>query len=255
MPKIFISRDLNATSPFKKELADLGMEIIGQSLIRFSPTPFPAIPVVDWIFFYSKNGVKFFLEANTNKELLKHKQVVKWAAMGQGTAEALIGYGIQPDFTGNGQPKATAKVFKKVANGEKVLFPRAKISKQSIQNLLAKALTIFDLVTYKNEPKPNFHIPFCDILVFTSPLNATTYFHKYSFNPKQKIVAIGKTTQQTLQKLGLKNIIVADKPSEQALVATVTQALLKIENPPARSIRAGYKLKTRPPEAFGQVEN
>ncbi|MFK7979374.1 MAG: uroporphyrinogen-III synthase [Saprospiraceae bacterium] len=232
--KIFISRNLPPTSSFKKELAGTAMEIIGQSLIQFSPTPFATIPVVDWIFFYSKNGVKFFLETfratMSLQTLAAENRPIKWAVMGKGTAEALIAHQIQPDFIGNGQPKATAQAFGKIAKGQKVLFPRAKNSKKSVQKLLDSQLEVNDLIVYKNEVKANFAIPYCGILVFTSPLNATTYFQKYPINPKQKTIAIGKTTEKTLQELGIKNSIIATKPSEKALAKAVTQALLKIEN-------------------------
>ncbi len=229
MPKIFISRNLTNDSLFKKELSGLDMEIIGQSLIQFSPTLITSIPKVDWIFFYSKNGVNFFLETAANYPSFKKDQV-KWAVMGEGTATALINYQIQPDFIGNGQPKAIAQTFGKIAKGQKVLFPRAKKSKKSIQNLLKSQLEITDLIIYENEIKSNFSIPFCAILVFTSPLNAKAYFQKYPINAKQKVIAIGTTTQQALQKLGIKNSRLATKPSEQALATAVTQTLLKIEN-------------------------
>lgn len=229
MSKIFISRNLSTTSPFKKELADLDLEIIGQSLLQFAPIQFGAIPEVDWIFFYSKNGVKFFLEPLINHPSF-HKNKVKWAAMGKGTAQALTAYQIQANFIGNGHPKTTAQAFEAVASGQKILFPRAKNSKKSIQNLLRSQAKISDLIVYKNDIKITFSIPYCDILVFTSPLNAMAYFQKYPLNPKQKIIAIGKTTQKALQKLGIANSITAAKPSEQALATTVAQALLKIEN-------------------------
>ena len=234
MPKIFISRYLRSTSPFKMELADFDMEIIGQSLIQFTPTPFETIPVVDWIFFYSKNGVKFFLETFTAHMFLRilaeENLPIKWATMGKGTAEALEKHQIQPDFVGTGHPKATALAFGTTANQQKVLFPRAKNSKQSIQNLLAAQLNVLDLVVYENAIKPSFSIPYCDILVFTSPLNVHAYFQKYPIQTKQKIIAIGKTTETTLKKLGLLNVIIAPQPSEKGLAEAVRQEVLKIEN-------------------------
>jgi|GEM_PF-24916 len=212
------------------ELKGLDLEIIGQSLIQFSPTLFASIPIVDWIFFYSKNGVKFFLETAKKNQLLKHKLAVKWAVMGEGTAKALLAYKIQPDFIGNGQPKATAQAFGKIAAGQKVLFPRAKNSKKSIQRLLTQQIDQVDLVVYENEIKSNLSIPFCEILTFTSPLNAQAYFQKYPINPKQKVIAIGKTTYKALKKLGLKHIILANQPSEKGMATAVKNVLLKIEN-------------------------
>jgi len=95
--------------------------------------------------------------------------------------------------------------------------------------LLWNQLAINDLIVYANEVKSNFTIPYCDVLVFTSPLNVKAYFQKYPLKSKQKIIAIGKTTEKTLQQLGIKNSIIAEKPSEQALAKAV-HAILKIEN-------------------------
>ena len=229
MSKIFISRNLKPTSLFKKELAGLAVEIIGQSLIDFSPIPFNNVPVADWIFFYSKNGVKFFLETLATtiylQVLAEENLPLKWATIGKGTAEALIAYQIQPDFIGNGEPKAVAQAFGKIAKGKEVLFPRAKNSKKSVQQLLKKQVEVKDLVVYKNEIKNNITIPTCDVLVFTSPLNTQAYFQKYTLLPEQKVIAIGKTTQKALQVLGIKNGIVAEQSSEIGLA----QSIIKLQ--------------------------
>ena len=82
-----------------------------------------------------------------------------------------------------------------------------------------------DLVVYKNEIKSNFSIPTCDILAFTSPLNVKAYFQKYALQPKQKVIAIGKTTQKALQTLGIKNIVVAQQPSETGLAQSIIKLL------------------------------
>ena len=77
---------------------------------------------------------------------------------------------------------------------------------------------MLDLVVYENVVKSHFSIPFCEYLVFTSPLNAKAYFQKYKFKEQQKVIAIGKTTATALKKLGVKKMVIASIPSEQALV-------------------------------------
>lgn len=221
---VFISRTLTDNSLFKKELSIPNVTIIGQSLVRFSPTPFLHIPKTDWIFFYSKKGVQFFFNAPIIMALLKENPLLKWATIGKGTADELRKY-IPVDFVGNGTPKQTAKAFGNIAAGKKVLFPRAQHSKKSIQQVLKNEIDSYDLVVYRNNTRSDFELPFCDILVFTSPLNTIAYFKKYSLQPKQKVVAIGKTTQQTLYELGIINCYVAAKPSEKEM-AKVVNAIL-----------------------------
>lgn len=254
MPKVFISRNLAKTSLFKKKLEALNMEIVGQSLIQFSPTPFRSIPMVDWIFFYSKNGIKYFLESAITNRFLQYlteeNLSVKWATIGEGTAEALSAYQIKADFIGNGNPKEVAQIFGKFAENQKVLFPRAKTSKRSIQNLLQQRIIISDLVVYKNEPILDFEIPFCDILVFTSPLNTNTYLKKYPIHPKQKIIAIGKTTENALKDAGLQQIIVADHPSEEQLA----KAVLHLESSKMQKSTVKIENQTNPPNRYAVID-
>ncbi len=87
----------------------------------------------------------------------------------------------------------------------------------SVQNLLHDNITTHDLVVYDNIPKKKIRIPKCDVLLFTSPLNAKCYFDHYKLTTGQKIIAIGKTTLSTLKKLGINDVRVLKKPSEDAM--------------------------------------
>ena len=60
MKKIFISKKLDSSSIFKTKLENAGFEVWGESLLQLELIPFEKIPSVDWIFFYSQNGVQFF---------------------------------------------------------------------------------------------------------------------------------------------------------------------------------------------------
>ncbi len=145
--------------------------------------------------------------------------------MGKGTAAALKRQNISPDFIGTGSPKMTAMEFLKKAKGQKVLFVRAKNSKKSIQSLLKKKLEVADLVAYNNIISSDFNLPVCDCLVFTSPMNVQAYFEKYTVQKHQKVIAIGKTTQKALNKLGVTDVLVAKNPSEESLAETVLAIL------------------------------
>ena len=86
---------------------------------------------------------------------------IKIAAIGEGTAAFLNHKNLPCDFIGNGEPKETAREFSKVASRSKVLFPRAKTSRKSVQSLLNDSIEIRDLVVYENVPK--------SCLLYTSP--------------------------------------------------------------------------------------
>ncbi len=217
MKRVFISRDLEEDSVFLNRLIAKGFEVHGESLVELSPVGFGGFPPVDWIFFYSKNAVLFFFK------LLQKDTVegVKLAAMGTATAELLASQFKEADFIGDGIPQSTAKAFLKVASGQKVLFPRAKKSRQSIQRLLGNQIVVFDRVVYDNKPKTAMDIPEADCLVFTSPMNAEAYFLEYEWRDFQKVVAIGQTTATALKSFKIKGFTIAETPSEEGLVKAV----------------------------------
>lgn len=217
MKRVFISREQHPESFFKKHLEEKGFAVFAQSLVAFSACPVTEIPEAEWVFFYSKRGIQFFFEAIQKLEI-KRSQSVKYACIGEGTAKALSRHKIKPDFVGTGQPDSTAAAFLKIGRGKKVLFPQALNSRQSIQYLLADAVESIPLVVYENKPLSTFEIPECDFLVFTSPMNAEAYYGRYALKPEQKVIAIGQTTGECLRNLEVKEVFVADEPSEKGLV-------------------------------------
>ena len=227
MKKIFISRAQKEQSVFKQLLEQRGLTIIGQSLVSILPCRIESIPAVDWVFFYSKNGVQCFFKAVAEQGITL-SQKMRYGVIGSGTAEALMAAGCQPDFIGTGDPQSTARQFLPLAKGQKVLFPQAAHSKQSIQKELKGEITILPLIVYQNEPLVDFDIPPCDLLVFTSPMNARTYFNRYQLNPGQKVMAIGKTTATALRIMRVDDVYIAAAPSEESLVNAVLD-ILKLE--------------------------
>ena len=150
MKKIFISRALNPESIFKIKLENEGFEIWDESLLEFELIPFDKIPDVDWIFFYSQKGVKYFFNhIRDNNIFLSEK--IQLAGFGEKTAEAIEQF-TKCHFIGTGNAKTTAPDFMGVVKGTKILFPRAENSQQSVQQLIDNQTTTQDLIIYKNFP-------------------------------------------------------------------------------------------------------
>lgn len=211
--KVFISRDLDEHSFLKRALKNNGHTIHAQSLIEFSPLPLGGMPSTDWIFFSSKKGVEYFFEQNP--PLPKNTQI---AAIGNGTAKLVKKYGYQLDFVGEGTcTMETARQFGAIAQEKSVLFPQAEQSLQTIQNTVGSHLKVHNLPIYRNQPRKDFSIDYCDILIFTSPVNAETYVQYYPIQANQKVVAIGKTTAKALEKLGCKHYTLAPSTDEVSL--------------------------------------
>lgn len=221
MATVFISRDLQVDSIFKKILTQNGCSIVGRSLIQLQPISFDDVPVADWIFFYSKNAVRFFFQqANRIPTFYRHNY--KYATIGAATASALRDFYTNPSFVGDGHPNSTANSFLKTYQPtETVIFPRAKHSKQSIQKILRQKIQALDLLVYDNQPTIQVKAQSEDFLVFTSPMNVRAYFARHFLLPHQRIIAIGNTTASELLRLNIVEITIADAPNESALASAV----------------------------------
>ncbi len=210
---VFITRDLTPDSDFLYLLSEEGWQVNGFSLLEFEGVPF-TYPRVDWIFFYSKNGIKFFFE---QEEYANEKLAV----MSKASAEYLLEYNVAADFIGTGDATTTAPAFLRMAKGQRVLFPHAKNSRHSIRQIIENEIIAIDIVVYKNQKTSNFPPSDAAVLVFTSPMNVEAYFEKYSLKQKQKLVAIGHTTATKLTVLGLHKFKIATEPNETALAHAV----------------------------------
>lgn len=218
--RVFISRELRSDSPFLERLSTAGFTVFAQSLIQFNAVPFSMPPPADWVFCYSARSIEFFLKglAALTRQADRYPN---YAALGKGTARRLQELGISPAFVGSGAPEATAAAFLEKAKGQRVLFPRAEQSRQSIQRLLKDKLDMYDLVVYQNQLKADAEIPETDFVVLTSPMNVQAYVKHRGFSKNQRIVAIGQTTAGALSKLEISGFRIAGRASEEALAASV----------------------------------
>ena len=210
---VFISSDLYENDYLLRALKAHQYPVNYSSLIEFSAIDFEPITNADWIFFSSKNGVKFYF--NKVKKIPKG---TKLAAVNQGTAQALLELGGQVDFIGGGGDiLQIAKAFDEVASG-KVVFPQPKKSLQSIQKGMTKNKDLHTLVVYDNQPKKNVELCKEDILIFTSPINAEAYFSDHEVLPNQRVISIGNNTNKKLKELAIENIHTAFEPTHWAIL-------------------------------------
>ncbi len=197
---VFISRTLDSDSEFLRCLTERGYLVHGQSLIQLTALPFEPIMGVDWVFFSSQHGVRFFFDHLNTQNIPFHSVAPQWAAIGAATHKVLSEYIPHVVFIGNGDPLAAA-AFREVSLGQTVLFPSASQSRQSIQHVLGVDIQSITLVVYHNAPIPNPEIRKEQILVFTSPMNAQAYFAHHALLEGQQVVAIGDSTALALTQL------------------------------------------------------
>ncbi|MEM9547219.1 MAG: uroporphyrinogen-III synthase [Bacteroidota bacterium] len=217
MKRVFISRNLKPSSPIRKVLGN--HTFLDISLIRFGKLDFEA-PQADWIFFYSRNGVRYFFQDN-NYELYPFL----WACMNEGTADELSHYVTNISFVGNGTPNEVAQSFKiEINTNQVVCFIRAKNSMDSILKQLGESHH-FSIPVYTNDPIDGAPDQSFDILIFTSPLNVDAWFKSNPYK-NEKVISIGNTTADHIKEsIGITNVIVAEHPSEEAIAKRLKQIL------------------------------
>ncbi|MEN0003036.1 MAG: uroporphyrinogen-III synthase [Bacteroidota bacterium] len=219
MPSVFITRQLEADSPFYSILKSEGFDVHGTSFIHFTVVPFTKIPVADYFFFYSKTGVRYFFE-HLREMGWGTPTPMRWAAMGNGTAKMLTQYQITPNFIGNGKPTQVAASFLATAKNLQVCFVRAEQSKNSIQRLIQDQVATTDLIVYRNEPKRVKEVPVVDYIVFTSPMNVAAFFEQ-GHTTEAVIVAIGNTTATALKRYTAQEILLPEEASESSLAKAI----------------------------------
>ncbi len=215
--KVFISRTKKLAEHFYAATEMAGYDVSGCSMTRYDQIPFTGIPDCDWIFFSSKNCVKYFFSLNPG--VPAH---VKIGSIGGATAETLKKKGIRCDFIG--ESKDTVEIGKQFANlvgGAKVLFPQSTASFRTIQKQFANQKNLIDMVVYDTVEDLSANPGEADIVVLTSPTNAMLYLRKKKALPDQLFVAIGNSTAEILIKAGIKNVITPWNTSELALADIV----------------------------------
>ncbi|PJJ80203.1 hydroxymethylbilane synthase [Mucilaginibacter auburnensis] len=202
---VFISREVSEQSYFRRALAKHNIVIEGRSLIRTVPiiTKIDSyiFKHVDWLFFSSKNAIEYFfqLEPQLPKD-------VKFGVVGAGSEEMLRRKGYFTNYAGVGNDTTDiAEEFAKLVKaGDTVMFPGAKESLRTIQKGLSADVKVIDLPIYETVLEDEVEPTGAEVLVFTSPSNVDAYFVDNLLDPYQKVIAIGKSTGQKFDEMGVK---------------------------------------------------
>lgn len=225
--RIFISRDLEASTEFVSALKPYPVQVSGKSLLQIELLDFDWAKLTgfNWLFFYSSNGVKALLRMLDAGHSLPHG--IKLGCIGSGTAKTLNEAGLHCNFIGTGDAPNSATAFLQELGTGTVLFLRAAQSEKAMQIELAGRAQMDDLVVYQNKFIADIPRLEADILVFTSPLNAQAWYSTNPVQDRQHVIAIGKTTQRALAALNIPSVILAERPDELALAQCVISLLQK----------------------------
>ncbi len=216
MRSVFITRDLREDSPFHS-LAEY--DIQATSLINFYPLKVPKMPDTQWLFFYSRNGVKYFLESMGDEASIIFS-ARKIACMGYGTAKELEWRsGYHADFIGRGGPSEVANHYGQLlTQQDSVLFLSAIDSKHSVERELKDRFSTYNIAVYGNDLVDKVTIKEVDCAIITSPKNGISFKRQYTHGIPKSIIAIGKTTSLMLHRIGYNDVVVSVTPDETGML-------------------------------------
>lgn len=211
MLKIHISRDHLGTT-FEGLIVRGAARIDHRSFIRLELLDVAPPPKSDWLFFLSPSGVRLFASAYDARGF-------KIGALWNGTAEAVERYlGTSPEFVGRSEDSEEAlKEFIAVpGENETVTVAQSDKGLRRMRGLL-EGERLREWTFYSNIPHPPDEPVDADYILFTSPSNAEAYLSKHALLPNQYALAIGETTRKSLQRLGYRDVLTAEEPSEAGM--------------------------------------
>lgn len=195
--KVFISRDIEEGGYFKAFLTKAGFEVEDKNLLQIDAVPFETDGQADWLFFTSRNGVKYYFE----KIQYSKDNCPKIGAVNAGTAQSIKALGYEVAFEGTSAcTKKTAETFGAIATG-KVILPQA-VNARGVMETELSHCEVMSLPVYNNQVLENVEEIDANILVFTSPMNAQSYLKKYTLKASQQLVSIGPSTTNAIRELG-----------------------------------------------------
>jgi uroporphyrinogen-III synthase len=213
---VFITRFVAEEGHFRNVLVGNGFTVSGFPLIETRLINFSDLPACDWVFFSSKNAVKYFFR---QKPRLTGQ---RFGCIGKATAEALRAEGVRAEFIGSqADTRMTGKQFAALAGASKVLFPQAKGSMRSVQSQFVRKEQVIDFPVYETIRRDEQAVPAADILVFTSPSNVDAFFDKNKLSSGQLVVAMGDATAAALREHKIHHPGRADAFDEAGLARAV----------------------------------
>jgi len=195
-----------------------GITTTFQSLIQTKLIPVPVWPETDWVFFGSRNAVKFALQSRP--DLLKNKKI---GAVGLGTAKALSALGYRSDFVGE-QADITlvaGSFSNSIKPNETVLLPLGEQSARTLVKNWENKLKLKVVIVYATKAQKIEIMPKTDLILFTSPSNVISYLEQGGPVSGVTALAMGKTTLHSIESNGFTDTLMCHGYSELALATSI----------------------------------
>lgn len=197
-------------------LRELGAQVFGAPFLQIVPTDIlakkkPDWKTIDWLVFTSANGVRqFFEQIHTERVDVRALGHIRYAVIGQGTAEALWQYGIIADYMPSCYTvrELAAGLAKKIGKGEKVCILRAKEGSPDIGKVWEReGIDYEDLAIYETRVDSSVaellwqQVPILDYITFASASGVRGFFGEKKGREMVSAVpvCIGNKTEEALR--------------------------------------------------------
>jgi len=240
--RIMITRSREQQFELGRRIEELGgepfffptIDIKGPILNKFIKERFLKINQYDWIFFSSRNTVRYSFEImNLLKIDIRSLIDIKFAVVGPGTANTLEQYGIYADLTPeeNSSLGLAEEFLKVVKNPRRIFIPSSNLANTDYDELLEGSRHFIDRARIYRTHRIKYNREITDIVLqertidlitFTSPStvkNLTKSIDKVGEYLKEiPTVCIGPVTAETARNYGFKKIMIAEEATIQSML-------------------------------------
>lgn len=179
--------------------------------------------VFDALVFTSENAVKYVAENLEKMAMLRNARQPFVFSLSGKTNEALQKHNIQADFTADNADLLAEKLL---ASGVKnILHICGNLALDTLKKAAANnAISYEKLIVYNTEKTPQkLDISGFFAVFFFSPSGVESFFSVNEMPQNAVCVSIGKTTEKALKSKTQNQILIADKPSAEAMFDVLKQ--------------------------------
>jgi uroporphyrinogen-III synthase len=200
----------------KRTLLDANIHLIEEDFISINYLSPPLEGLGEALIFTSQNAVQSVLQ-HPKCDALKTKNVF---CVGIKTKSLLEKNGfnvaVYTDYAVD-----LAEIISLIYNKESYTFFSGNIRREELPSLLKEnGIAFNEIEVYETNITSKKITNTLDGILFFSPSAVQSYF-KLNTIKEEMCFCIGKTTAETLENKGIKNIIIADKPSIESLIEKV----------------------------------
>ncbi len=214
--KIVSTKKLSSNQ--KQELLDANFEVIDQDFIQTKTTNFALEKVNQNLIFTSQNAVQSILQ-HPKYDDLKSKNVF---SVGMKTKELLTENGFNV-IAYTGYAADLAEIISLIYNKERFTFFSGNLRRDVLPNTLQEnGIEFNEIQVYETDLTPKKIAKKCEGILFFSPSAVESYIKSNTIKGEM-CFCIGETTAEALENIKIKNIVIADKPSVENVIAAVIE--------------------------------